>query len=195
MTKIEKQINLIYNDLTELQNKEFFDPKIIQSQIFLETSYLNNILKDSNNIFNIKWKGNEKEISEKLNINITKKKYHVWEILNDKKVWVDEYFRCYDTIYDSLIDYLDYIKNKTNENIFINYGKNPVEYYKILKNFGYQTDPFYVNKLIKMYNLTSYVWYDRMELIKIIQKLTNSTVDGFLGNETKNNLKNNNIIL
>lgn len=184
MNIMEKQMNTIFNEITQMGNKEGFDPKMIQAQIFLETGYLQHMLPESNNIFNIKWKGNEKEIMERLNIIIDKRTYHVWEVIDGKKIWIDDEFRVYQTIEDSIIDYVDYIKQKTDLNIYKRFGFKPKEYYQQLKDFGYQTDPNYVNKLMRMYNLITYIWFDRIELIKILQKSINQKPDGFLGPKT-----------
>jgi flagellum-specific peptidoglycan hydrolase FlgJ len=88
------------------------------------------MLPESNNIFNIKWKGNEKEIMERLNIIIDKRTYHVWEVIDGKKIWIDDEFRVYQTIEDSIIDYVDYIKQKTDLNIYKRFGFKPKEYYQ-----------------------------------------------------------------
>jgi flagellum-specific peptidoglycan hydrolase FlgJ len=88
------------------------------------------MLPESNNIFNIKWKGNEEEIMERLNIIIDKRTYHVWEVIDGKKIWIDDEFRVYQTIEDSIIDYVDYIKQKTDNNIYKRFGFKPKEYYQ-----------------------------------------------------------------
>ena len=184
MHVMEKQMNTVYNDLTEIGAKEGFDPKMLQAQIFLETGYLKHMLPESNNLFNIKWKGNEEEIMQRLNIEIRKKTYYVWEIINGKKIYLYQDFRVYQTILDSIVDYIDYVKHKTDMDIYKRFGFKPREYYQQLKDFGYQTDPDYVNKLMKVYDLVSYVWFNRMDLIKMLQKLVGQEVDGYLGPNT-----------
>jgi flagellum-specific peptidoglycan hydrolase FlgJ len=88
------------------------------------------MLPESNNLFNIKWKGNEEEIMQRLNIEIRKKTYYVWEIINGKKIYLYQDFRVYQTILDSIIDYIDYIKHKTDMDIYKRFGFKPREYYQ-----------------------------------------------------------------
>ena len=76
--------------------------ELILAQASLETGWGQKVLDGTNNIFNIKadaaWKGQRKT-------------FNVWEIINGKKVWMDQEFRVYPDYAAALLDRVEFLKS------------------------------------------------------------------------------------
>ena len=184
MLKVEQQINQVKESMETICKQHGIDPKILQAQTFVETGYLKHVIENSNNLFNIKWKGKgqEKKIEKEYGICIDKVKTQTREFYNNEWITESTYFRSYSSYEDSIKDYIYFVKNRYPK--IMVYRQNPQMWYKTLYNNGYATDPNYVEKNMKMYERINYFWYDRSELVKIIQKMVDQYPDGYYGEQT-----------
>jgi uncharacterized protein (TIGR02594 family) len=119
--------------------------ELILAQAAQECGWGGHLLEGSNNVFNIKadssWHGD-------------KRLYNVWEEVHHEKVWVDQWFRVYPTLLDSLRDRQKFLKDNptyTKHGLFDEGTKGDfVKEAKALKAAGYATASNYVDKLIEV---------------------------------------------
>lgn len=125
-------------DALRVAQKLKVDPNVILAQAFLESGG-----DTSKTIFGIKAQPGYKGKSEM---------YNTKEHLGGKYVDTKEAFRKYNTVAESFDDYANLILgNRYSAAV----GKSPKEFYEILKNKGYATDPNYSSKLMNVYNQMS----------------------------------------
>ena len=72
---------------------------------------------------------------------------NVWEIINGKKVWVDEPFRMYARYADSFNDYATLILNTSRYAAAAALKSDPNRYVDEMARAGYATDPKYADKI------------------------------------------------
>ena len=135
------------------------DPKILAQQAQLETGWLQHIIPNSKNLFNIKWKGGQEEENIFLNhgIKIDKTGIKTYEYVDGKRVLENQFFRKYNTYEDSIKDYILFVIQRTNEKI-LDFKQDPQKWYECLIEHKYQTDPEYVSKCINIYQRISDRW-------------------------------------
>jgi flagellum-specific peptidoglycan hydrolase FlgJ len=133
-------------------------PSVKMAQAALETGYGKSIQKAGNNMFGIKAYGDKTPYWKGDYINLNTHEYYAGtpDNVNDK-------FRSYKTITDSIRDHSYFLKNLEHyKPVFL--AKNPQEQAKALQNAGYATDPNYANKLIAI--------MDKHNLYKLDKKKT-----------------------
>lgn len=117
--------------------------KLILGQAAGETGWGEKCLPGTNNVFNIKadasWSGPSKV-------------FHVSETVNHHIKWVDDPFRVYPSVKDSLLDRVDFLKRNPRYHALSADGVkgNYKEEAQALQDAGYATDPEYASKLIKI---------------------------------------------
>jgi len=123
------------------------DPKILVAQAALETGWGQFIAKDrsgsSNNLFNIKASGSDKNASVEVN---TK------EYIANKMLSVKANFRKYATVEHSFNDYVSLIKGSERYEGALANTNDPQRYIRALHDAGYATDPEYENKVLAIYH-------------------------------------------
>ena len=146
----QDKINFIaslYPAAREASRKSGMSWELILAQAAQETGWGEKVLPGSNNVFNIKtgssWKGDSKV-------------YHVWEKQNGKKVWVDDAFRVYPSVADSLADRMQMLQNSSR------YAKaglmdpgvkgNMEKEAHALKKGGYATAENYAESMIELFH-------------------------------------------
>lgn len=121
-------------------------PSLTIAQAILETGWGKTAI--GNNIFGIKadsnWSGKKKLV-------------RTHEYVNGQKIYVDAYFRDYDSIYESLEDRFKFLQKPRYSKVVgeKDYKKACIE----IQKAGYATDPNYSSKLISIieqYNLYEY---------------------------------------
>lgn len=138
----EEFIKKVYNQTYQMAQDNGLPHDFIMAQVIQETGWGKHILKDTNNIFNIKtgssWKGK-------------KSTHNVWEVINGKKVWVDADFRKYDSYGDSVKDWLKFLKkNKRYKALFEKENLSTSEFAKRIQKAGYATDPNYAKNIVNI---------------------------------------------
>jgi flagellar protein FlgJ len=125
-----------------------FDPKVLIAQAALETGWGKHIIQtakgeSSFNLFGIKsgqqWSGDE-VVANTL------------EYKDGAMYKAREGFRAYDSIRDSVRDYIDFLKGNQRYERVLQQLQDPQAYMKELQNAGYATDPQYANKVLKIMN-------------------------------------------
>ncbi|HEY4297392.1 MAG TPA: glucosaminidase domain-containing protein [Paraburkholderia sp.] len=120
--------------------------ELILAQAAQETGWGEKVLPGTNNIFNIKadasWNGESKV-------------FHVWETVNGKTVWVDDPFRVYPNVLDSLRDRQKFLAGNpryAKAGLFDPVVKGDlVKEAEALKKAGYATDDQYAKRLQEVY--------------------------------------------
>lgn len=125
-------------DAERVAKKLKVDPNVILAQAFLESGG-----DTSKTIFGIKAQKGYKGKSAL---------YNTKEHLGGKYVDTQEAFRKYDKVSDAFDDYGKLISGSRYSSAI---GKSPQEFYDILKNKGYATDPTYSSKLMRVFNQMS----------------------------------------
>lgn len=125
----------------ELSTSHGVRPSLLVAQAALESNWGNSQLaEESNNYFGIKSK-NGREYSTK-------------EFRQGEWQEVKSYFKEYDSVYDSILDYADLLKNGTswNSNLYeeVVQANSYQEAARALTQAGYATDPTYAEKLIEV---------------------------------------------
>ena len=133
----------------EVEEREGVRADAVCAQSALETGWAihllmvreNGNLVCSNNFFNVKvspsWKGRFGTA-------------YVDEWINGKRVWMDQDFRIFDSIADSLLDYIGLIKNNTRYAKAWEVRADARKYAVELQRAGYATAPDYAEKIIKI---------------------------------------------
>ncbi len=123
------------------------DPLIVVAQAALETGWGRHMVKDgagqsSHNLFNIKadsrWQGGSVNTA-------------TLEFKNGIAVKENAKFRQYDSIAESVNDYLSFVKNNPRYQNAMNLTGNAHAYIEELQSAGYATDPEYANKVKSVY--------------------------------------------
>ncbi len=122
------------------------DPKVILAQAALETGWGSAIQKapngvSSHNLFNIK--AGSKWTGSTINTNTN-------EVINNKLVKENAYFRVYDSYADSFTDYVDLLKNNSRYYNVLKQADGNFSYIKGLQDAGYATDPRYAEKIMRI---------------------------------------------
>lgn len=133
-------------------------PSVCIAQAALETGWgSSDIMTKANAYFGIKWSPGYKAYST-----VTR------EVYSGKDVYIEDMFRAYDTLEDSVADYFRLIcdsgiyKKACNQN-------DALACISAIKNAGYATDPDYVSavmSIIHQYDLTK---YDRELLLPVVE--------------------------
>lgn len=125
------------------------------AQAALESGYGKTIITGNNNMFGIKasgqktpfWNGNAKLLG-------------TTEVINGKTVNINDAFRAYSNIGDSIKDHTYFlISNKRYKSVLD--AKTPEEQAAALQSAGYATDPDYASKLINIINKYNLKEYDK----------------------------------
>ncbi|HEC29052.1 MAG TPA: flagellar assembly peptidoglycan hydrolase FlgJ [Gammaproteobacteria bacterium] len=124
------------------------DPRAIIAQAALETGWGKHIIKNpngtsSNNLFGIK---SNKEWSG------SKVRADTLEFRNGVMTRSNEEFRAYNSIEESLQDYVNFIRDNNRYSRAMDNSGNPETYAKELQRAGYATDPVYAKKIINIIN-------------------------------------------
>lgn len=132
-----------YSSVAIATAKDGLLPSIIMAQAILESNNGNSTLaKDYNNFFGIKadasWTGARVELN-------TREEYQ------EDSYYIDDYFRAYDTAYDSFLDRYKFLKeNPRYAGVFE--SKTPDMQALALQNGGYATAYNYANTLVQIIN-------------------------------------------
>jgi flagellum-specific peptidoglycan hydrolase FlgJ len=151
MTRKE-YINLIARSAQKATQGTKLLPSVLIAQACLESGNGNSSLskKPYNNHFGIKasnnWKGK-------------KASFRTREVINGISVYINAYFRVYDTITESLKDRNNLLLNATRYKIVLA-AKTPEEQAKALQTAGYATDPNYSKVLIDIINTNDLKKFD-----------------------------------
>lgn len=122
------------------------DPMIMVAQAALETGWGSKVINKENgtsshNLFGIKadhrWDG------EKAKVQTT-------EYREGVRLQSAAYFRAYDSVEDSMRDYVGFLQSDPRYKQALDNGKDPAKYFESLQSAGYATDPNYANKVISI---------------------------------------------
>ena len=126
-------------------------PEVLVAQSALETGWGKFISKDangqtSNNLFNIKagkdWEGKRVSIE-------------TVEFRNGRAVKEQADFRAYDSLEDSLADYVSFLQTSPRYEKALEHAENPEVFIQLLHKAGYATDPNYSDKVTNIINRES----------------------------------------
>ncbi len=138
----------VWNVASDVITKNGFDPKVLIAQAALETGWGKHIAKtvkgdSSFNLFGIKsgrqWQGDE-VIANTL------------EFKDGAMYQSREGFRSYNSIRESVKDYIDFVKGNQRYQHALKNLQDPEAYMKSLQQAGYATDPHYSSKVLKIMN-------------------------------------------
>lgn len=122
------------------------DPMIMVAQAALETGWGSKVInkeggESSHNLFGIKadhrWNG------EKAKVQTT-------EYRDGVRLQSAAYFRAYDSVEDSMKDYVGFLQSDPRYSKALENGKDPAKYFESLQSAGYATDPNYAKKVISI---------------------------------------------
>ncbi|GAB1258126.1 flagellar assembly peptidoglycan hydrolase FlgJ [Aurantivibrio plasticivorans] len=143
----EDFVTSIYPFMQQAAKQLGVEPDVLVAQSALETGWGKYIATDgngfsSNNLFNIKadqrWNGNV------VNVSTIEFRHGVAERERAS-------FRQYESIQDSVRDYVDFIRNNPRYDSALK-ATNSEEYIQSLQESGYATDPEYADKILKLLN-------------------------------------------
>lgn len=124
-------------------------PSLTMAQAILETGWGRYSI--GNNIFGIKadknWKGKVKKVKTS-------------EYVNGKKIYIDAYFKDYNSVYESLEDRFKFLQKPRYKKVV--QAKDYKEACKEIKKAGYATDPNYDKKLIQIIEQNKLYEYDNI---------------------------------
>jgi flagellar protein FlgJ len=138
----------VWNVARDVIVESGFDPKVVIAQAALETGWGKHIMQtakgqSSFNLFGIKsgnqWSGKE-VVANTL------------EYKDGVMYKAREGFRSYDSIRESVSDYIGFLKGNQRYQQALEQLQNPEAYMKELQKAGYATDPQYANKVLKIMN-------------------------------------------
>ncbi|TCK07044.1 flagellar assembly peptidoglycan hydrolase FlgJ [Marinobacterium mangrovicola] len=123
------------------------DPRVLVAQAALETGWGRSIIRDaagsSNNLFNIKasggWSGDKVAVQ-------------TMEYRDGLPQPERAEFRAYDSLEQSLNDYVQFIQNNPRYENALKQSGNPVAYLQELQRAGYATDPEYASKIERIFS-------------------------------------------
>ena len=121
--------------------------ELILAQAAQETGWGQRVLPGTNNIFNIKtsagWNGESKI-------------FNVWEEADDKAIWIDQSFRVYESVEDSLKDRIKFLRENpryAKAGLFDEGTAGDLHNEAhALQDAGYATDKGYAKNLIELFN-------------------------------------------
>ncbi len=122
------------------------DPKVLVAQSALETAWGSKLPhradgRSSFNLFGIKagsdWGGERTVVS-------------TLEYEGDRVVSEKSAFRMYDSVADSMSDYVDFLKSRARYADALNNAADPEKYSRALQRAGYATDPVYADKILRV---------------------------------------------
>lgn len=129
-------ITTIAEEAQLLQDQTHLFASITIAQAILESNWgQSELAVEANNLFGIK--GSYNEQSSILPTN---------EVINGETITINDEFKKYDTVQESMVDHIDFLSGGTYE--AIKTSKNYKESAYALQNGGYATDPDYAEKLI-----------------------------------------------
>ncbi len=122
------------------------DAKLLVAQAALETGWGQHIAADesgnSNNLFNIKAMGNDKNNMVKIKTT---------EYIADKVIKRVDAFKSYASIEESFDDYVRLIQGSKRYAEARQQAANPADFMQALQDAGYATDPLYAKKVLAIY--------------------------------------------
>lgn len=140
-------IDEIASEAKLLQKSTHLFASITIAQAILESDWgRSDLAVEANNLFGIKGVFNEESSIMPTD-----------EYIDGERVTIDDSFKKYETIQESMIDHMEFLKGSTYEDIKT--SKNYREAAVALQNGGYATDPDYAEKLIQLieeFNLNKY---------------------------------------
>lgn len=122
------------------------DPMIMVAQAALETGWGSKVInkesgESSHNLFGIKadhrWDG------EKAKVQTT-------EYREGVRLQSSAYFRAYDSVEESMRDYVGFLQSDPRYKSALENGNDPAKYFESLQSAGYATDPNYAKKVISI---------------------------------------------
>ncbi|MBR9883889.1 MAG: flagellar assembly peptidoglycan hydrolase FlgJ [Oceanospirillales bacterium] len=134
------------------------DPRVLVAQAALETGWGRSVIRQadgssSNNLFNIKadsrWDGDKVGVS-------------TLEYRDGLPRPERAEFRVYDSIEQSMDDYVDFIQNNPRYSDALKQASDPLEYLQALQQAGYATDPDYADKISRIVNGALLAGLDRL---------------------------------
>jgi len=153
-------IQTIWNIAKDVITESGINPKVVIAQAALETGWGKHVMnkasgESSFNLFGIKsgkrWSGDQ-AIANTL------------EFKDGLMVNTREGFRAYESIKESVQDYVNFLKDNQRYKGVIEQSENPEQYAIELQNAGYATDPEYANKLMNIMKRQEFTHiFDRYE--------------------------------
>lgn len=128
-----------------MQRKSGLPAVVMMCQVCLETGYGKSVVRDkhtgqySYNLYNIKGKGPAGSVLVDCD-----------EYYNGKHVYVEDWFKAYNSYEESCNDYVNFIYGNSRYKPAIAVANDPVAYAVQLQKCGYATDPNYASKLMSI---------------------------------------------
>lgn len=157
-------IKLIGNAVSYENKKRGFPlfSSVVIAQAILETGWgKSTMMMKANAVFGIKatenWKG---------------KVYNAktWEVIDGKVYNIQDCFRAYNSIQESISDYFDLITKSERYRKALT-TNNARECIQAIKDGGYATDPLYVDKIISIINGYNLAEYDKKEEHEVLYQI------------------------
>ncbi|NOU50770.1 flagellar assembly peptidoglycan hydrolase FlgJ [Pseudoalteromonas sp. JBTF-M23] len=139
----ESFVGALWDHAKEAAQKIGLNPAVMIAQAALETGWGKHVVSkadgsSSHNLFNIKsdksWQG---ESAKKLTL----------EFEQGLPVKKQAHFRAYDSIKESISDYVDFLQSNPRYEQALKKVKEPAQYLEALQEAGYATDPNYAQKI------------------------------------------------
>ena len=148
ITSIDEFVTAMWPYLKQAGVNIGLDPKILLAQAALETGWGQSILKDvqgnsSYNVFNIK--STTEHLKPSVDAQTT-------EYINHKAVKLTAAFKSYQSIGESVQDYLSLIQGSPRYQEAVSQANSPNGYVQALQKAGYATDPDYAHKILSIYH-------------------------------------------
>lgn len=141
-------IEEIADEAKQLQKKTHLFASITIAQAILESDWgRSELATEANNLFGIKG-----EYKEQTSVMPTD------EYVDGQRITIDDSFKKYETIQQSMADHMDFLKGDSYK--AIKTSKNYKEAALALQNGGYATDPDYAEKLIQLIEEFQLYHYD-----------------------------------
>lgn len=134
----QKFIDEIVLEAQALQQQTNLFASITIAQAILESDWgRSDLAVDSHNLFGIKGSFNDQSSTLPTD-----------EFENGERITIEASFKKYDTIQESMVDHIDFLKGGTYDAIKTSTDYKETAY--ALQNGGYATDPHYAEKLIEL---------------------------------------------
>lgn len=142
-------IDDIAYEAQNLQNQTHLFASITIAQAILESDWgRSQLATEANNLFGIKGTYNNQSSIMPTD-----------EVINGERITIDDSFKKYATIQESMVDHINFLKGATYEPIKT--SNNYKEAAIALQNGGYATDPNYAEKLIELIEEFQLDQYDK----------------------------------
>ncbi|MFD2387301.1 glycoside hydrolase family 73 protein [Enterococcus rivorum] len=142
-------IDDIAYEAQNLQNQTHLFASITIAQAILESDWgRSQLATEANNLFGIKGTFNNQSSIMPTD-----------EVINGERITIDDSFKKYATIQESMVDHINFLKGATYEPIKT--SNNYKEAAIALQNGGYATDPNYAEKLIELIEEFQLDQYDK----------------------------------